>query len=136
MIRDDAAWPRIEPMDMRAGTDTALTRVQIFGSARPQHAHAFPNRTSTRMKVPVRDGLGIWLSTRRLHQGRGSRMGRCACRRNTGGNIGAGHRQDASEIPLAHVAGAFEALRAVVYDFTDSRSGEHARTFLDDWRGA
>lgn len=36
----------------------------------------------------------------------------------------------------AYAAGAFEGLRAVVYDFTDSRSGEHARAFLGDWRGS
>jgi transposase len=30
----------------------------------------------------------------------------------------------------AYAAGAFESLRAVVYDFTPSRSGEHARRFL------
>lgn len=27
-------------------------------------------------------------------------------------------------------------MRAVVYDFTDSCSGEHARAFLGDWRGS
>jgi transposase len=31
--------------------------------------------------------------------------------------------------------GAFEDLKAVVYDFADSRAGEHARDFLGDWRG-
>jgi transposase len=36
----------------------------------------------------------------------------------------------------AYASGAFEPLRAVVYDFTDSRSGEHARAFLGDWRGS
>jgi transposase len=36
----------------------------------------------------------------------------------------------------AYASGAFESLRAVVYDFTDSRAGEHARTFLGDWRGS
>jgi transposase len=35
----------------------------------------------------------------------------------------------------AYAAGSFETLRAVVYDFTISRSGEHARTFLGDWKG-
>jgi transposase len=29
----------------------------------------------------------------------------------------------------------FASLRAVVYDFADSRAGEHARTFLGAWRG-
>ncbi|MDP9095813.1 MAG: IS66 family transposase [Pseudomonadota bacterium] len=36
----------------------------------------------------------------------------------------------------AYASGAFEDLRAVVYDFTISRSGEHARAFLGDWRGS
>jgi transposase len=31
--------------------------------------------------------------------------------------------------------GAFEPLKAVVYDFAESRAGEHARAFLDPWRG-
>ena len=31
--------------------------------------------------------------------------------------------------------GAFEDLKAAVYDFADSRAGEHARDFLGDWRG-
>lgn len=31
--------------------------------------------------------------------------------------------------------GAFENLRAVVYDFADSRAGEHARNFLGNWKG-
>jgi transposase len=35
----------------------------------------------------------------------------------------------------AYASGAFEQMRAVVYDFTDSRAGEHARAFLGDWRG-
>ena len=31
---------------------------------------------------------------------------------------------------------AFENIKAVVYDFCESRSGEHARRFLGDWRGS
>jgi transposase len=42
MIRIDAAWLATAPLDMRAGTDSAL-------------AH---------------DGIGIWLAARRLHQGK------------------------------------------------------------------
>jgi transposase len=30
---------------------------------------------------------------------------------------------------------AFADLRGVVYDFTDSRAGQHAKAFLGDWRG-
>ena len=36
----------------------------------------------------------------------------------------------------AYAPGAFEDLKAVVYDFCESRAGEHARTFLGDWRGS
>ena len=31
--------------------------------------------------------------------------------------------------------GAFEPIKAVVYDFAESRAGQHARDFLGDWRG-
>ncbi len=36
----------------------------------------------------------------------------------------------------AYAAGAFEPLRAVIYDFTISRAGEYARQFVGDWRGS
>ena len=71
MIRIDAVWLSVEPLDMRAGTDTALARViKVFGEARPHHAYLFANRRANRMKVLVHDGIGIWLCARRLHQGR------------------------------------------------------------------
>ena len=55
---------------MRAGTETALARVvAVFGEARPHHAYLFANRSATRMKVLVHDGIGVWLAARRLHQG-------------------------------------------------------------------
>jgi len=65
MIRIDAVWLSTEPMDMRTGTDAALARVaQVFGASRPHHAHVFANRRSTRLKVLVHDGIGIWLAAR------------------------------------------------------------------------
>ena len=70
MIRIDAAWLASTPLDMRAGTDTALARVvHVFGSAHPHTAYLFANRRANRMKVLVHDGIGIWLAARRLHQG-------------------------------------------------------------------
>ena len=36
----------------------------------------------------------------------------------------------------AYAPGAFEDLKAVVYDFTEGRAGEHARAFLGDWQGS
>jgi hypothetical protein len=39
MIRIDAVWLATTPMDMRAGTDTALARVvSVFGAAHPHTA--------------------------------------------------------------------------------------------------
>ena len=35
----------------------------------------------------------------------------------------------------AYAPGAFEDTKAVVYDFCESRAGEHARAFLGDWSG-
>ena len=71
MIRVDAVWLAVEPLDMRAGTESALARVvTVFGAARPHHAYLFANRRANRMKVLVHDGIGIWLAARRLHRGR------------------------------------------------------------------
>ena len=68
MIRVDAVWLSTEPLDMRSGTESALTRVvNVFGAARPHHAYLFANRRANRMKVLVHDGFGLWLCARRLH---------------------------------------------------------------------
>ena len=70
VIRIEAVWLATEPMDMRAGTDTALARViKVFGAAHPHHAYLYANRRANRMKVLVHDGFGIWLAARRLHEG-------------------------------------------------------------------
>ena len=71
VIRIDCAWLSVQPLDMRAGTDTALGRVvQVFGAAHPHHAYLFANRRANRVKVLVHDGIGIWLAARRLNQGK------------------------------------------------------------------
>jgi transposase len=71
VIRVDAIWLAVEPLDMRAGTEAALARVvRVFGEARAHHAYLFANRRSNRIKLLVHDGIGIWLCARRLHQGR------------------------------------------------------------------
>lgn len=71
VIRIEAVWLAVEPLDMRAGVDTALGRVvKVFGQARAHHAYVFANRRANRLKVLVHDGLGIWLCARRLYQGR------------------------------------------------------------------
>ena len=71
MIKIDEIWLSREPLDMRAGPDTALARViNRFGKARPHCAYVFANKRANRMKVLVCDCFGIWLASRRLHQGR------------------------------------------------------------------
>ena len=71
MIRVDVVWLAVQPLDMRLGTEAALSRVVgVFGAAHPNHAYLFANKRANRMKVLVHDGIGIWLCARRLHQGR------------------------------------------------------------------
>ena len=71
MIRIDAMWLAVQPLDMRAGMDSALARVVgVFGSAKPHTAYVFSNRRANRLKVLVHDGVGIWLAARRLHKGK------------------------------------------------------------------
>lgn len=71
MIRVEAVWLAVDPLDMRAGSEAALARVvHVFGAARPHHAYLFANRRANRMKVLVHDGIGVWLAARRLNQGK------------------------------------------------------------------
>lgn len=71
MIRVDGIWMSTEPLDMRAGLETALARVvKVFGAAHPHHAYLFANARANRMKVLVHDGFGVWLAARRLNQGK------------------------------------------------------------------
>ena len=71
MIRVDAVWMAVEPLDMRSGTEAALAKVvAVFGAARPHHAYLFANRRANRMKVVVHDGIGVWLAARRLNSGK------------------------------------------------------------------
>ncbi|WP_332847396.1 IS66 family insertion sequence element accessory protein TnpB [Pseudomonas lactucae] len=70
MIRIDVIWLATEPMDMRAGTETALARmITGFGAAKPHCAYLFANRRANRMKELVHDCVGVWLAARRLNQG-------------------------------------------------------------------
>ena len=71
MIRVEAVWLSVEPLDMRAGTESALARVvAVFGAAQPHTAYLFANRRANRMKVLVHDGIGVWLAARRLNTGK------------------------------------------------------------------
>ena len=71
VIRIDALWMGVEPVDMRAGADTLLARVvQVFGAAQAHHGYLFANARSTRIKLLVHDGFGVWCAARRLNSGR------------------------------------------------------------------
>lgn len=71
MSRIEAIWLATAPLDMRAGTDSALARVvKVFSAARPHHAYLFAHARANCGKVLVHDGIGIWLYARCLHQNR------------------------------------------------------------------
>ena len=70
VIRVDAVWLAVEPVDMRAGADRLLARVvQVFGAAQSHHGYLFANARSTRVKLLVHDGFGVWCAARRLNIG-------------------------------------------------------------------
>ena len=58
MIRTEAIWMSIVPVDMRAGTDTLLARILlVFGEARPHHAYLFANQRGTRSNGPAKTSV-------------------------------------------------------------------------------
>ena len=71
MIRIDALWLAVEPIDMRAGADALLARVvHVFGTAQAYHGYLFANARANRIKLLVHDGFGVWGAARRLNAGR------------------------------------------------------------------
>ena len=70
MIRIDAVWVAVHPIDMRAGADRLLASVvQVFGAAQAHHGYLFANARSSRIKLLVHDGFGVWCAARRLNKG-------------------------------------------------------------------
>ena len=71
MIRIDSLWLAVEPVDMRAGAERLLApAVQVFGCAQAHHGYLFANSRTTRIRLLVHDGLGVWCAARRLNSGR------------------------------------------------------------------
>lgn len=71
MIRIDAMWLAVQPVDMRSGSERLLAQVvQVFGAAQAHHGYLFANARGTRLKLLVHDGFGVWCAARRLNQGR------------------------------------------------------------------
>jgi transposase len=107
VIRIDAAWFAVEPIDMRAGVDKTLALVvNVFGEARAHHAYLFISKRANRMKVLVHDGFGLWLCARKLYEG---------------SFIRAGVRHDRG-MALSH-----EQLQAIVVGLTWERLDERAK---------
>src|ERR1700712_5890319 len=70
MIRIDALWLSVEPMDMRAGAERLLARVvHVFGQAQAHHGYLFANARASRVKLLVHDSFGVWCAARRLNTG-------------------------------------------------------------------
>ena len=58
---------------MRAGTEhllASVVQVFVFGSAQVHHGYLFANTRTTRIKLLVHDGFGVWCAARRLNAGR------------------------------------------------------------------
>ena len=71
LIQIEALWLAVQPIDMRAGADALLARVvQVFGAAQSHHGYLFANARSTRIKLLMHDGFGVWCAARRLNAGR------------------------------------------------------------------
>jgi len=70
VIRIDSLWLAVEPVDMRAGAERLLAAVvQVFGAAQAHHGYLFANARSTRIRLLVHDGFGVWCAARRLNKG-------------------------------------------------------------------
>ena len=70
MIRIDAVWLAVSPIDMRTGVERLLASVvQVFGAAQAHHGYVFANARSSRIRLLVHDGFGVWCAARRLNKG-------------------------------------------------------------------
>lgn len=71
MLKLNNVFLAVKPVSMRRGSDTLTQYVQdtLKSSWHESAAFVFVNKTRTRIKVLRWDKLGVWLCTRRLHQG-------------------------------------------------------------------
>ena len=67
-----ARWLVSAPVDFRCGADRLLVHVREVLGREPLDgsAYVFRNRRNSRLKVLMVDAQGVWLSVRRLHEGR------------------------------------------------------------------
>jgi len=71
MLSPSGWWLVVAAADLRYGVDRLLTQVRerLGHDPREGGAYVFRNRAGTRLKVLCVDAQGVWLSTRRLHEG-------------------------------------------------------------------
>ncbi len=71
MLMPSQWWIAAGPVDLRCGMDRLLVAVQstLGRDAFAGGGFVFGNRARNRIKVLVVDGTGVWLCTRRLHEG-------------------------------------------------------------------
>lgn len=71
-VRLGIFWMVGAAVDFRCGADRLLTHVNEALGQNPLDgsAYVFRNRRANRIKVLVVDAQGVWLATRRLHEGR------------------------------------------------------------------
>ncbi|ECM9835227.1 IS66 family insertion sequence element accessory protein TnpB, partial [Salmonella enterica subsp. enterica serovar Typhimurium] len=87
LIHPQQIWLSVTPMDMRSGSNKLLTFIlQHHPGIRPNCAYLFYNKTGTRLKVLIHDGLGIWLCTRTLDDGRFHGLGERLMRHHSAPN--------------------------------------------------
>jgi transposase len=65
-----SGWPQHPWTCAQAPTRHWRGSYPVFGCAHPHTAYLFANQRGNRIKVLVHDGIGIWLSARRLRQGK------------------------------------------------------------------
>lgn len=72
MLSPTGWWLAVAPVDLRCGVDRLLVMVRQTLGREPNDgsAYVFGNRAGTRLKVLCVDAQGVWLSVRRLHEGR------------------------------------------------------------------
>ena len=63
MIRIDAPWLSVEPMDMRTGAERLLARVvHVFGQAQAHHGYLFANSRASRGTAGL-SAPSLWIGT-------------------------------------------------------------------------
>jgi transposase len=72
MLRPSGWWLVLASADLRCGIDRLLVMIasDLGRDPRDGGAYVFRNRAGTRIKVVCVDATGVWLSVRRLHDGR------------------------------------------------------------------